>query len=43
MGWGITFYEGKGCRSFKDPLPSSQSPIAELVTNYPIKSEAVIC
>lgn len=42
-GWGITFYEGKGCRSFKDPLPSSQSPIAELVTNYPIKSEAVIC
>ncbi len=19
-GWGITFYEGKGCRTFKDPL-----------------------
>ncbi|MDO6428413.1 class II glutamine amidotransferase [Thalassotalea sp. 1_MG-2023] len=42
-GWGITFYEGKGCRSFKDPLPSAQSPIATLVTEYPIKSEAVIC
>ena len=42
-GWGITFYEGKGCRSFKDPLPSSRSPIAQLVTEYPIKSEAVIC
>ncbi|SET58007.1 class II glutamine amidotransferase [Thalassotalea agarivorans] len=42
-GWGITFYEGKGCRSFKDPLPSAQSPIATLVTQYPIKSEAVIC
>ena len=42
-GWGITFYEGKGCRSFKDPLPSAQSPIARLVTEYPIKSEAVIC
>lgn len=42
-GWGITFYEGKGCRSFKDPLPSFESPIATLVTNYPIKSEAVIC
>jgi len=42
-GWGITFYEGKGCRSFKDPLPSAHSPIAELVTNYPIKSETVIC
>jgi len=42
-GWGITFYEGKGCRSFKDPLPSAESPIAKLVTEYPIKSEAVIC
>jgi glutamine amidotransferase len=42
-GWGITFYEGKGCRSFKDPLPSANSPIAHLVTEYPIKSEAVIC
>lgn len=42
-GWGVTFYEGKGCRSFKDPMPSAQSPIARLVTEYPIKSEAVIC
>jgi len=42
-GWGITFYEGKGCRSFKDPMPSAHSPIARLVTEYPIKSEAVIC
>lgn len=42
-GWGITFYEGKGCRSFKDPLPSAQSPIAKLVTGYPIKSETVVC
>lgn len=42
-GWGITFYEGKGCRSFKDPLPSAESIIARLVTDYPIKSESVIC
>jgi glutamine amidotransferase len=42
-GWGITFYEGKGCRSFKDPLPSAESKIAQLVTEYPIKSESVIC
>lgn len=42
-GWGVTFYEGKGCRSFKDPEPSAHSPIAELVTKYPIKSEAVVC
>ena len=30
-GWGITFYEGKGFRTFKDPEPSAQSPIARLV------------
>lgn len=41
-GWGITFYEGKGCRSFKDPQPSCDSKIAELVKNYPIKSKSVI-
>lgn len=41
-GWGITFYEGKGCRTFKDPQPSCQSKIAELVLQYPIKSCAVI-
>ena len=42
-GWGVTFYEGKGCRSFKDPKPSAGSPIAELVTKYPMKSKAVVC
>ncbi|MDP2574016.1 class II glutamine amidotransferase [Vibrio penaeicida] len=41
-GWGITFYEGKGFRTFKDPNPSCKSKIAELVQNYPIKSKAVI-
>ena len=41
-GWGITFYEGKGCRSFKDPLPSCESEIAKLVKSYPIKSKSVI-
>ncbi|TCI05479.1 class II glutamine amidotransferase [Corallincola luteus] len=41
-GWGITFYEGKGCRSFKDPNPAAESRIAELVQSYPIKSRAVI-
>ncbi|SFC65764.1 class II glutamine amidotransferase [Pseudoalteromonas denitrificans] len=41
-GWGITFYEGKGCRTFKDPLPSCESEIAKLVKHYPIKSCSVI-
>ena len=36
-GWGIGFFEGKGVRLFLDPLPSAQSPIAELVRNYPIR------
>lgn len=41
-GWGITFYEGKGCRTFKDPQACSYSPIAKMVQDYPIKSKAVI-
>ncbi|GAA5219268.1 class II glutamine amidotransferase [Corallincola platygyrae] len=41
-GWGITFYEGKGCRSFKDAQPAAESKIAQLVQSYPIKSCAVI-
>ncbi|MGR5149738.1 class II glutamine amidotransferase [Photobacterium alginatilyticum] len=41
-GWGITFYEGRGFRTFKDPNPSSRSRIAELVQEYPIKSCAVV-
>ena len=41
-GWGITFYEGKGCRTFKDPAPSCQSRIAQLVQEYPIKSCAIV-
>ncbi|WP_392565961.1 class II glutamine amidotransferase [Utexia brackfieldae] len=41
-GWGITFYEGKGCRTFKDALPSSYSPIAKMIQDYPIKSQVII-
>lgn len=41
-GWGITFYEGKGCRTFKDPVACAQSQIAKLVQEYPIKSCAVV-
>ncbi|WKE66904.1 class II glutamine amidotransferase [Gallaecimonas kandeliae] len=41
-GWGITFYEGKGCRTFKDPEASHQSPIAGFLKDYPIKSCAVV-
>ena len=29
-GWGIAFYEDKGCRSFHDPSASAHSEIARL-------------
>lgn len=42
-GWGIAFFEGEsGCRVFVDNLPAVESPIAELVKRYPIKSNYVI-
>jgi len=41
-GWGIAFYEGKGCRTFHDPAPSCESEIARLLREYPIKSCVVI-
>lgn len=40
-GWGV-LYEGKGCRTFKDPVACAQSQIARLVQEYPIKSCAVV-
>ncbi len=42
-GWGVSFYEGKGVRSFHDPEPSASSRIAELVQQHPIKSKTAIC
>jgi predicted glutamine amidotransferase len=42
-GWGIAFFEGEnGCRMFIDNLPAAESPLAELVKRYPIKSSYVI-
>lgn len=41
-GWGITFYEGKGQRTFKDSNPGYCSRVAEMVKQNPIKSKSVI-
>jgi glutamine amidotransferase len=41
-GWGISFFEGKGCRTFLDAKPSIDSPVADFVCNYPIHSTHVI-
>lgn len=41
-GWGIAFYEDRGCRVFHDPTPSATSPLARLVRDMPIKNRIVI-
>jgi glutamine amidotransferase len=41
-GWGIAFYEDRGCRLFIDTKPAAQSPVAQLVRSYPIRSLNVI-
>lgn len=41
-GWGIAFFEGKGCRTFMDVQPSAESVVSDLVRQYPIRSMNVI-
>ncbi|HPK32947.1 MAG: class II glutamine amidotransferase [Ottowia sp.] len=41
-GWGIAFFEGRGARLFIDKEPACDSPVAELIRRYPIKSRHVI-
>jgi len=41
-GFGIAFFEGRGLRHFVDHQSATQSPIAELVRRYPIRSEHII-
>jgi len=41
-GWGISFYEDKGCRLFHDPDSCADSALARLIRDYPIKSNIII-
>lgn len=41
-GFGIGFFEDRGLRLFHDDKPSADSPVADLVKRYQIKSENVI-
>jgi len=41
-GFGIAFFEDKGLRLFVDPQCARDSPVAELVKHYPIRSRNVI-
>ena len=41
-GWGIAFFEGRGVRLFVDPGSAAQSPMAEFLREYPLKSKNII-
>ena len=41
-GWGVAFFEDRGLRHFVDHLPAAESPVADLIRRYPIKSRNVI-
>ena len=41
-GWGIAFFEGAGLRHFVDHQSAVESPVADLIRRYPIKSRNVI-
>ena len=41
-GWGIAFFEEGGLRHLVDHHPAIDSPMAELIRRYPIKSRNVI-
>jgi glutamine amidotransferase len=41
-GFGIAFFEDRGLRTFVDHHSARESPVAELVRRFPIKSDIVI-
>lgn len=41
-GWGMAFFEDNGVRHFVDHQSAIDSPIAEVIRRYPIKSKNVI-
>lgn len=41
-GFGVGFFEDKACRLFMDSQSAAQSPVADLIKQYPIKSRNVI-
>ncbi|MEO5882973.1 MAG: class II glutamine amidotransferase [Caldimonas sp.] len=41
-GFGIAFFEDKGVRLFVDSHSARESPVAEMVSRYPIKSENIV-
>jgi len=37
-GWGLAFYEGRGLRTFHDSASASESVVARMVEEYPVKT-----
>ncbi len=41
-GFGIAFFEGPGARLFVDAQSATQSPVAEMIRRYPIRSRHIL-
>ena len=41
-GFGIAFFEGPGVRLFVDHLSATESPVADMIRRYPIRSRHII-
>ena len=41
-GFGIAFFEGPGLRLFVDHLSATESPVADMIRHYPIRSRHII-
>ncbi len=41
-GFGVAFFEGRGVRCFVDHQSARESPVAQMIKTYPIKSDNVI-
>ncbi|MEX8492781.1 class II glutamine amidotransferase [Sphaerotilus sp.] len=41
-GFGIAFFEGPGVRLFVDHLSAAESPVAEMIRRYPIRSRHIV-
>jgi predicted glutamine amidotransferase len=41
-GFGLAFHDGNACRSFIDPEPACDSPLAEFLRRHPIRARTVL-
>jgi glutamine amidotransferase len=41
-GFGIAFFEGPGLRLFVDHLSATESPVADMIRRYPIRSRHIV-